>query len=187
MVDTPQIKTKMTAAEFMALPESDERIELIHGEIVASSSAKDPHQRASVKTIQLFGRLDLGGELQAEIDLHIGNSVLRPDLFWVSEQNSNCHVGEDGYWHGVPDLVIEIVSPSTELRDRGVKFELYEAAGLREYWLLDPIANFIEVYVHENGKFAHYGVCGPDATFESPALSQQAIDVSAILGQATEA
>ena len=187
MVDTPQIKTHMTAAEFMALPESDEHLELVNEEIVISPSPKYEHQRSSVRLIQLFGRLEIAGELQAEIDLNIGGHVPRPDLFWVSDQNTNCHVSGEGYWHGPPDLVIEIVSPSTEYRDRGAKFDIYENSGVREYWLLDPGATFIEIYTLEDSKFARYGVFGPDASFTSPVLNGQSIDVSAVLGQQSKA
>jgi Uma2 family endonuclease len=66
--------------------------------------------------------------------------------------------------------VIEILSPSTARRDRGVKFDVYERHGVREYWLTDPEAQFVEVYRHEGGAFRRQGLYGADEAFPSAVL-----------------
>ena len=56
--------------------------------------------------------------------------------------------------HGAPDLVVEILSPSTSARDRGYKKEVYEASGVPEYWIVNPVDRSIEVYLLANGRFS---------------------------------
>jgi Uma2 family endonuclease len=110
------------------------------------------------------------------LHLNDGNSF-EPDLFWVSSENTRCFLEDNGrYWHGAPDLVVEILSPSTASDDRGIKYETYEKYGVREYWLVDPDAKFVEVYRHQGGKFERQGVYKPDQPFVSAALDGATIN-----------
>jgi Uma2 family endonuclease len=105
-----------------------------------------------------------------------GNSF-EPDLFWISPENTHCFLEDNGrYWHGAPDLVIEILSPSTASGDRGIKYETYEKYGVREYGLVDPDAKFVEVYRHEGGRFERQGVFKPNQPFVSAVLGGATID-----------
>lgn len=61
--------------------------------------------------------------------------------------------------YGVPDLVVEVLSPSTARNDRGHKKDVYEAAGVREYWIVEPDAKSVEVYLLKNGKFVLDDMC----------------------------
>ena len=99
-------------------------------------------------------------------------------MFWVSPEDTHCFLEENGrYWHGAPDLVIEILSPSTASDDRGIKFETYQKHGVREYWLVDPDAKYIEVYGHDGGKFQRQGVYKPDQPFVSAVLGGATIEI----------
>lgn len=60
--------------------------------------------------------------------------------------------------HGAPDLVVEILSPSTAARDRGIKKDIYEKAGVKEYWIVDTLAKSIEVYHLKDGRLALFDV-----------------------------
>lgn len=62
--------------------------------------------------------------------------------------------------HGAPDLVVEVLSPSTAKNDRGYKKDLYEAAGVKEYWIADPAVRSIETYLLSDGKYALDGFYG---------------------------
>ncbi len=55
--------------------------------------------------------------------------------------------------HGAPDLVVEVLSPSTAQNDRGAKMRHYAAAGVKEYWIVSPIGKSVEVYLNQDGHF----------------------------------
>jgi Uma2 family endonuclease len=76
--------------------------------------------------------------------------------------------------YGPPDLIVEILSPSTEARDRKAKYSLYERHGVREYWMVNPDERFIEVYTLADGTYKRAGVfvAGEDAEFASPLLGK---------------
>ncbi len=181
MVDAT--KTRMTAKEFMELPESNLPIELIDGELIVSPAPKDPHQAALGQIYGYLVRVNVGGQLRlAPLDVHFDDeNVTQPDLFWVSGTESLCKLGDDGYWYGAPDLVIEVLSPGTQGKDRGKKFNLYERYGVREYWLVDVVAKFIEVHRLENQKFIRVGVFELKEKFISAVLNNLEIDVEALL------
>ena len=167
--------TRMNLDEFRALPESLERLELIDGELIVSPTPRFWHQNLVGNIFVLVRTIAPNGTtVIAPMDVYLfGENAVQPDVFWVSADNDRCKLGEDGYWYGAPDLVVEVLSPSTAGRDRGVKFELYERAGVREYWLLDPEAEFLEGYTLVDGVFKRLGVFGIDRIFESPLLGQK--------------
>lgn len=174
-------RTRMTAAEFKQLPESSEHIELLDGEIIMSPTPKYKHQRLIFPLARLLDQLtDRGTVVISPMDVYLDDeNVVQPDVFWVSGPESLCQLGDDDYWHGAPDLVIEVLSPGTALRDKTVKFDLYEKHGVREYWLIDPEARYVEVWRLENGEFQRVGVYGSADRFESPVLNQ-AVNVTVL-------
>jgi Uma2 family endonuclease len=137
---------------------------------------KDVHQKLLGLIYKLLLNLIPGGELRfAPVDVYLDDlNVVQPDIFWVSGPESRCKLGDDDYWHGAPDLVIEVLSPSTALRDKREKFQLYEKHGTREYWIADPVARFIEVW-ELPGK--HKGIFGAEESFESTVLSGKKVDL----------
>jgi Uma2 family endonuclease len=173
-----QSKTRVTFADYAAMPETNQIVELIDGEIVVNPP-RDKHQKALWQMVATLTPLMTKGEARfAPTALHFddGNSF-EPDLFWISPDNHNCVLEENGrYWHGAPDLVVEILSPSTASDDRGIKFETYQKYGVREYWLVDPDAKYIEVYRYEGGKFERQGVFKPHQPFVSAVLGGATID-----------
>ncbi len=172
------IKTRMTAKEFLELPESNLPTELIDGEVIMSPAPEPAHQRASRAIFRVLDKIVSGGEIvYAPADVLLGEDVVQPDLFWISEGGDCKTVDDNKYWQGAPDLVIEILSPSTTSDDRGVKYDLYEKHGVREYWLVDPGAKCIEVYVLKEGKFMRQGLFEPGTSFTSPVLEGQSVDV----------
>lgn len=79
---------------------------------------------------------------------------VQPDLLVVCDKSK---IG-DKRIYGAPDLIVEVMSPSTARQDKGLKFKLYEKAGVREYWIVDPLNQLIEVYVLEEETFRPDGV-----------------------------
>ncbi len=176
------VRTRITAAEYAQMPETTQPMELIDGGIIQLPTPKHPHQRLAVHSIQFLSPLLPGGELcVAPSDVHLDElNVVQPDIFWVAGPKSRCKLGNDGYWHGAPDLVIEILSPSTALRDKRDKFELYERHGVREYWLMEPDAQYVEVWELSRGQFRQKGIFGRENTFESAVLGGKQIALSAL-------
>ena len=170
MVD--QTQERMTAAEFLTMPESNKHIELINGEVIVAPSPIDKHQGISGDLyFNLRQQVPSGNWRYAPADIHLDElNVVQPDIFWISSENSKCHL-IDNYWHGAPDLVIEILSPGTTRHDRGVKYRLYERSGVREYWIVDGDEYYIEVYVLHDGKFERQGLYGLGDEFASNMLN----------------
>ncbi len=176
-MDTPA-KTRVTFEEYAALPETNQIVELIDGEIVVTPPLYK-HQKALLQIIKTLTQLLPHGEMGiAPTGLHFDDdNSYEPDLFWVSPENTQCFLEENGrYWRGAPDLVVEVLSPSTASDDRGVKFETYQKYGVREYWLVDPEAKFVEVHRLEGRKFARQGVYKPNQPFVSTVLGSATID-----------
>ena len=174
-----QVKTRVTFEEYAALPETNQIVELIEGEIVVNPPPLDKHQKTLWEIVETLMPMMKDGEARfAPTGLRFddGNSF-EPDLFWVGPNNMNCVLEPDGrYWRGAPDLVIEILSPSTASNDRGLKYETYERFGVREYWLVDPDAKFTEVYRHDGTKFARHGVFKAGQSFASAVLNGATIE-----------
>ncbi|MDZ4766685.1 MAG: Uma2 family endonuclease [Chloroflexota bacterium] len=169
------IAIPMSRAEFLALPEMNVPIEYIDGATIVSPSPIDFHQEQVYEAAALIKSLFPNGKTRiAPLDVHIdGFNTPQPDVFWVSAANTGCRLGDDGYWYGAPDLIVEVLSPSTERRDRGDKFDIYQAAGVREDWLVG--SDYVEVYHAVAGKFARIGVFGTGEAFPTALIEAMTI------------
>ena len=163
---------RMTAEEYFALPETNHIQELIDGELIVATPTR-AHQKTLLKAGTYLTAIAPHGEtvIAPSAVRFEDQHVFEPDIFWIAP-DGDCkpYPYDAGSWIGAPDLVIEILSPSTAKRDRGVKFEVYERHGVREYWLIDLDSQFIEVYSHQNGTFKHQGAYGVEEAFTSPVL-----------------
>ena len=96
---------------------------------------------------------DKGYVFTDNTDVHFPDgSLLKPDLVIVLEKNSAIIDWSRGI-NGVPDMVVEVLSKSTQKKDRTVKKDTYEANGVREYWIVDPYMKAISVYLLRDGKY----------------------------------
>jgi Uma2 family endonuclease len=174
----------MTRAQFLALPQTNLPTEYVNGVAIMSPTPIKRHQdtvQETTFTLRALFPKSLGSLNFAPLDVHIdGVNTVQPDVFWVSAENTRCNLGEDGYWYGAPDLVIEVLSPATEKRDRGEKFKLYETAGVREYWLIGK--DYVEVYQRLEEKFARVGVFGAGESFATSLVADVTIDAGKLLG-----
>lgn len=172
MSDVPVDRIKMTIEEFKQLPETVQPTELIDGELIVSPTPRYSHQRLVLNIAKTLDELDIAGAIVlSPSDLYLkDNNVLQPDIFWVSDTNENCQLEDDDYWHGAPDLVVEVLSPGTAKRDKTSKFTIYESNAIPEYWIADPYNETLEVYVLENAEFKRQGVYGENDSFKSPVL-----------------
>ena len=173
-------KLKLTYEDYASLPD-DERYELIDGELIPMPSPKEIHQAVSgalFLSVGAFVRvMGLGRTYFAPFDVILSlTNVVQPDLIFISRARARIITADN--IRGAPDLLVEILSPSTERRDRIVKRELYARHGVREYWLIDPYAKTITVLIlGANGYDAH-AVYGEGDTLTSPTLAGFALNLS---------
>ncbi len=170
---------RMTASEFLTLPVSNLPHELIHGEEIMSPSPTRNHQRVSGRLFKLLSSLVPNGEVYyAPVDVVLDvQNVIQPDLLWVAEKSA-CVWVEGKYLSGAPDLAVEIFSPGTARRDKKDKFRLYEKAGVREYWMVDPDETWLEIWQLKDAHFVFVDVYGPEGVCASPLLG--AVDIKAV-------
>lgn len=131
---------KFTYEHYCQLPEGD-RYELIEGELLLTPSPTVRHQRVAAtmqEALRTFVKAnDLGSVFYAPLDVVLSDeNVVQPDILFISKERDNI-IKEENI-QGPPDLVVEIISPSTAERDRSLKKALYGKFGVREYWIVDP-------------------------------------------------
>ncbi|MEL6148009.1 MAG: Uma2 family endonuclease [Chloroflexota bacterium] len=174
----------MPLAAYDALPETTIPMEYIHGRVVyphwnETSMTPTPRPRHQLVVGEVYtvlrGLIPDGRLLLSPMDVAIGGQKVQPDVFWASA-GGNCTRGE-AHYVGAPDLAVEVLSPGNASHDRITKFDLYEQHGVREYWLLDPEEDVIEVYMLADGAFQRSGAYTVGDTFRSPLL-QQTVTVS---------
>ncbi|SFR01382.1 Uma2 family endonuclease [Desulfoscipio geothermicus] len=137
-----------TVEDYMKLNDG-KRYELIGGELIVVPSPRPRHQRISAKILLQLGKYiennPVGEVYSAPIDIVLDNHVVQPDILFVSNDRLDI-IGELNI-QGAPDLVVEILSPSTAAHDKKKKGQLYFKYGVKEYWLVDPETKFIDVFV----------------------------------------
>lgn len=97
----------------------------------------------------------LGTAFADNLDVHLPDgNLVRPDFIFICAANDKIVFNnEDETFHGVPDMVAEIFSRSTMKRDISVKKDIYERNGIKEYWIINPWSESIEVYLLRDGKY----------------------------------
>lgn len=173
----------LTASDLESLPDDGNRYELIGGQLFVSPSPNTAHQALS---FELAGALyaflketGLGRGFAAPIDVHLSaRDVVQPDLLVVLNERADI-VQQHGIV-GAPDLVIEIVSPSSTRMDYLRKSKLYEHYGVREYWIVDPIEEMVSIQRLEDGVYVLLDGFGRDDTLRSPLLEGFELDLTLI-------
>ena len=147
---------KLTYDDFVLFPDDGKRHELIDGEHFVSPSPNVRHQRVLMRlgfAIYNFVQEQRCGEVFfAPLDIVLSiHDVVEPDLLFVSAERAAI-IGKANL-RGAPDLVVEVLSPSNRRYDEVLKRELYERAGIQEYWLVDPEADTVKVFRREGERF----------------------------------
>lgn len=148
--------------------------EWVDGEIIMGQPPTFEHQADSdflTTMLRLYVEArDLGVLVSAPFQMRLKDqkSGREPDLLFISKQNTGKITRT--YLDGAADLVIEIISPESVGRDRGDKFVEYEAAGVREYWLIDPQRKQAEFYVLDDENRYQLVLSGKEGRFESRVL-----------------
>ena len=184
MVQQPT-QTRMRAEDYFRLPEYEQHdlIQLIDGEVVIGMPPIPKHQDIvgeiffMLKTIvkKSGGRVFLS-PIEVYFDTH---DVYEPDVLYLKPDTA-CEVGEKRLL-GAPDLVVEVLSPSTAKYDRQQKYGAYEQHGVSEYWIVDPAHGTVEVWALAEESYQKQGVYAGEDTFESEVLGE-AVSVKAFFG-----
>ena len=171
----------------------EEKTEFIDGEVIMHSPARNKHLDATLHTVTLleaYVSLHQLGTVKTEKCLTVfPRNDYEPDIVFFGPEKTATLTG-DTMKFPVPDLAVEVVSKSTEARDRGVKYEDYAANGVAEYWIIDPDQSTLEQYLlQENGQYqlAHKSSTGTltstvvtGLTFPIPALFSEKENLTAL-------
>ena len=147
---------KLTYDDLALFPDDGKRHELIDGEHFVTPSPSVRHQEIAQNLYRIldgFAReRQLGKVFVVAVDVVLSrHDVVVPDLQFVSAARSGLLTA--AHLAGPPDLAVEVLSPSGRRRDEVLKRDLYERVGVVEYWLVDPAAESVKVFVREGERF----------------------------------
>ena len=172
---------RLTWDDYLRFPEDGQRHELIDGEHYVTASPVLDHQRVSRHIqFQLYEQIERVGKgevFNAPTAVQLSEfDIVEPDLLVVLIE----HVGrlQERKVAGPPDLVVEVLSPSTRRVDRGVKLALFQRAGVGEYWIVDPVAREVEQYLRQGDALQSAGVFTEEVTFDG--LPGVAVDLGRV-------
>ena len=164
---------KYTYQDYLELPEEPGyRFEILEGMLVKEPSPNVMHQRVSRRLQRIledyFWEHDPQGEIfNAPLDTTFNDiNVIQPDLFYISGEQKG--IIKDTRVDGPPTLVVEILSPSTSRKDRLIKMRIYQKAGVRHYWLVDPEEKTMECFALKDGLYALIAAALEEDVLEHP-------------------
>jgi Uma2 family endonuclease len=164
-----------TYEDYRRLPDDGWRYEVVRGELHMAPAPSSKHQ-ATVRNLAFLFMLHLRENRAGRIYFSPLDVILpaglatpvQPDLIFISEERRA--VVREQSVEGAPDLIAEVLSPSNWLDDRRTKFGAYAEAGVREYWLLDPRDETVEVYVLRGGIYELLDRFAPGTEIHSEVL-----------------
>ena len=151
-------------------------IEKINGqEVLMSPRPATRHSRAAGRIYGIFFQFLRKKRCEAffEHEVHLDDeNVFVPDVLIICDKNKI----KANWIDGAPDLVVEVLSPSTTINDRGIKKDVYERSGVKEYWIVDPSAKSIEVHYLKDGRLVldHVYMIFPPEEWERMTEEQRA-------------
>jgi len=165
------------------MPEGGPRYELIEGELLMAPAPNRFHQDISLNLEMILWsyvkKHQIGKIYHAPFDVYLDEiNVVQPDIVFVS--NKKADVLTDAGAEGAPDLVIEILSPSTMRRDRDTKRKVYARTGVEELWLIDPEKRRIEIFELQANARAPRRIIGEQEIFTVPRFPELEISAAEI-------
>ncbi len=173
---------KFTINDYMSTP-NEKRYQLLDGELIVAPSPTTRHQTILLRLSRAMhdgvNSSQLGRVWVAPLDVVLSDhDVAQPDLFFVSNAREN--IVTEANVQGAPDLVVEILSPATAKYDREYKMTLYSRHGVREYWLVDPEEDLVEVWTESETGLVQAAAYQRGDTLASPLLEGLNIPLEAI-------
>ena len=172
MATATQGAVRLTYTDYCATPD-DERYELLDGNLMMVPAPNMKHQQVLLtlgsKLRNFTEEHRLGKVYVAPCDVVLSDTdVVQPDVLFISRARE--HILTDDNVRGAPDLVIEILSPSTADRDLGYKHDLYGRHGVLEYWIVDPMAETVAVHRQGDGRLEAAETLGRGDTLRTALL-----------------
>ena len=185
----PAEKPRLTFADVLQWDEND-RAEIINGEVVMMAPPSRAHQRISFEISRQIGNylegkrceiypspfavrlFERDGDRPEDVD-----TMVEPDISIICDQSKL----DDRGCKGAPDMVLEVLSPSTQRHDQLVKLALYQRAGVREYWIVDPMNETVRVMtLDSSGLFRTHEVYDRESVARVNVLDGCFVDLSKV-------
>ena len=182
----PKPRIKFTVEDYLTTPD-DKRYQLLDGELILAPSPVTKHQRVLIRLAQMLitfvASHHLGEVFIAPYDVFMSDyDVVQPDILFVS--NARSGIITEANIQGAPDLVIEVLSPSTSRYDLGYKRTLYGRHRVLEYWQVDPVAETIGVLTPSEEGLVVTATYQRGQGMTSPLLEGLVIDLEQVFRQA---
>ena len=182
----PSTSIVYTYDDYLTLPNDGKRYEIIEGELYMTPAPMTHHQEISGNLEHILrdylSASRWGKLFHAPIDVVFSmTEIVQPDIIVISKQRQ--HIITKKNIVAAPDLVIEILSESSANTDRTTKKALYEKHGVKEYWIVDPVEQAVELYVRKENAFSRLGVFSGNQIVESQVLRGLKIEVREIFSK----
>jgi len=178
-------KVEFTYEDYLLFPEDGRRHELIGGEHFMTPAPSTRHQKIVGKLVRFLedyvARTKAGEVFVAPTDVVLSNlDVVQPDLLFICTARSPIITEKN--IQGAPDLVIEILSETTRKTDETIKRKLYEGHGVREYWIVDPELETVDIHRLTDRKYVRAAELSLEAdhAIETPLLPSLKLKLSDI-------
>lgn len=174
---------KFTYSDYLLLPDNGKRYEILEGELLMSPSPNTKHQIVLLNLAAVLNsfveRNNLGQIFIAPYDVVLSKyDVVQPDIIFISSKNTK--MIKPTHLEGAPDLVIEIISPGSAQRDRIIKRKIYALHGVKEYWLVHPEKERVQMLRLEKGELQRITELTGEDILTSPLLSGLEIQLTDI-------
>jgi Uma2 family endonuclease len=149
------VKEKRLSVNYYKILPEGAPYQLIEGELVMTPAPNPRHQIILGNIVEKIRHFVKGKGIAifSPVDVYLDDeNAFQPDLIFISNERMEI-IKKDGIY-GAPELVIEILSPSTARYDLKEKFRVYERSGVREYWIIDPDMNSVEMYTNKEARFS---------------------------------
>ncbi|MCL6479787.1 MAG: Uma2 family endonuclease [Peptococcaceae bacterium] len=169
-----------TVEDYMKMDDG-QRYELIGGKLIMVPRPGPKHQRVGAEIVTAFKnylKRNPSGEIFYEVDVLLSGQVVSPDLIFISQDRLD--IVKELNIQGAPDLVIELLSPSTAKYDKKEKRHLYLANGIKEYWMVDPDQQLVEVLIAGGNEWRWAGVFDREDVLTTTLLPGLEINLSEI-------
>lgn len=160
-----------TYEDYLKLDDEHE-YEIIGGKLFMTPKPRPLHQdvvgRLYVAMYNFLGQRNIPGKIFLDVDVIFGDQVVSPDIIYISRERLSI-ISETNV-QGAPDLVVEVLSPSTQKYHRKQKSQLYYANGVKEYWIVDPAMQLAEIFSRDDKGWYRAGVYDEEDVLVSPLL-----------------